>query len=520
MNPTQKDIDLLTSQPDLASKFDEVYGAGASQQFLKMDATDVVKGAAVNFLPSVGNMIKDVATAVTSPVQTLSSLADLTMGAFQNFTPLDLQKSFGATKDDVERTKQLANSVGQFYKDRYGSVEGAKRAIANDPAGVMADVATVFTGGSTLPGKMGAVASKTASMVDPLSLTAKGLGATYSAIGNVTKPIVGMTSGAGTAPITEAVSAGRAGGQAAESFKGNLRGDIPMTNVLEDAKIALNNMRKQRNEQYKQNKTALVTDKPIPFEDIDSALLSSVKSLMGEGGILKDKYAFEHLKKTKEIIDEYKSKNINTPIGLDEMKQKIYNEVLLKIPVDERNATRVVGEVTNKIKDSIAQKAPTYSKMMKEYEASSGQILEIEKALKLGKKASAESAMRNLQSLMRNNVNTSYGYRTDLAKQLEQVGGKELMPALAGQALNTWTPRGLQSATTIPSALAAFSAGGAGLAVPSLLASSPRVVGEAAYATGALERKLSALKDKIPDAEYARLANLLYQSQQPKGLLE
>ena len=34
MNPTQKDIDLLKARPDLADKFDEVYGSGASSRFI------------------------------------------------------------------------------------------------------------------------------------------------------------------------------------------------------------------------------------------------------------------------------------------------------------------------------------------------------------------------------------------------------------------------------------------------------------------------------------------------------
>jgi hypothetical protein len=66
---------------------------------------------------------------------------------------------------------------------------------------------------------------------------------------------------------------------------------------------------------------------------------------------------------------------------------------------------------------------------------------------------------------------------------LEQQGGQEVMPALAGQALNSAMPRGL-----------AGQLGGVGyisgaaltnpMALPAAALASPRLMGEAAYYTG------------------------------------
>jgi hypothetical protein len=92
--------------------------------------------------------------------------------------------------------------------------------------------------------------------------------------------------------------------------------------------------------------------------------------------------------------------------------------------------------------------------------------------------------MRKLQSLMRNNVTTNYGQRANLANEMIAAGGQDFMPALAGQALNDFMPRGIQRA--------GVGTGGAGLAmtgnIPAAAGlaamSSPRLMGETFYGLG------------------------------------
>ena len=125
---------------------------------------------------------------------------------------------------------------------------------------------------------------------------------------------------------------------------------------------------------------------------------------------------------------------------------------------------------------------------MKDYSEASELVKEIERSLVGNQKTAADTAMHKLQSLMRNNVNTNYGNRLDLARTLESKGA-DILPAVAGQAMNTWTPRGLQSAASGGALLAAYPTGGASLAA--LPFTSPRLVGEAAYGLGALNRGIS-----------------------------
>ena len=89
---------------------------------------------------------------------------------------------------------------------------------------------------------------------------------------------------------------------------------------------------------------------------------------------------------------------------------------------------------------------------------------------------------------MRNNVNTNYGNRLEMLKNLDP----DLLPAIAGQALSSPTPRGLQGVGA--GSVAAYGS----LVDPTLLAGlplqSPRLVGETALKAGQLSRALKPLQ--------------------------
>ena len=71
------------------------------------------------------------------------------------------------------------------------------------------------------------------------------------------------------------------------------------------------------------------------------------------------------------------------------------------------------------------------------------EIKDIERSLSLGEKAATETALRKLQAIMRNDVTSAYGQRSNYATRLEGVGATDLLPDLAGQSLAPWAPRGL-----------------------------------------------------------------------------
>ena len=187
---------------------------------------------------------------------------------------------------------------------------------------------------------------------------------------------------------------------------------------------------------------------------------------------------------------------MHTAGGLDDLKIRL-DDIYTEGMTDQ--AKRVLSQTRNAVKDTIIAQSPTYEKTMKKYEEAVKLQREIEKALSLGKQSFADTAIRKLQSLTRNNANTSYGYRKELADELRTKGGVDLMPSLAGQSLSTWTPRGLVGQGADVGALASILYGiGSGNediastaagAIPLAALTSPKLMGLTAHGAGKLSNK-------------------------------
>jgi hypothetical protein len=510
-NLTKEDT-LARVAKDFAGK--QVTGLDRVAGGQKLSTEQVLTGAVTNFPSSVGSMLGDIYQAVTSPVQTTKAVLDLGAGILQNVLPEKLVQAVGEDK----ASRELASKVGQHYVERYGSVEGAKRALATDPAGVMADLSTVLTAGAMLPTRAAPALATAARAVDPLMLAAKSAGKTVDVTGKAVKPLLGMQTGVGSEAIGQAYQAGKAGGEASDIFKANLRGEVPQTEVLDAAKQNLSEMAAQRQNAYRTEMANISKDKTVlSFDGIDKAVDNAMNKATYKGKVVNEK-AFDKLVSAKAEIDAWKqldAAEFHTPEGLDKLKQKV-GSILEDIPFEQKTALTAVNEVYNGIKNEIKKQAPTYAKTMQAYSEATDLIREIERSLSLGNKATVDTQMRKLQSIMRNNVNTNWGQRLSLAQQLEQAGGKQMLPALAGQALSNFAPRGLQGASSVPTALLAGSAFGSPMIPVSLATSSPRLMGEAAYGAGRVAKGLLDVQNKLPALDYPTMFNLLYQANQPK----
>ncbi len=478
------------------------------ESYKEMGALDIATKAVKNLPSSTASMIGDIVSAISSPLQTGKAVLDVAAGTLQNVLPEAVVQAIGEDK----ASRQAANQVAQMYVDKYGSAEGAKKAIATDPAGVMADISTVLTGGSMAAARAPQVAgalSKAATMVDPLALAAKGTIAGTRGAGKVAENVLGMTTGVGTEPITQAFKAGVEGGQRGQQFTQNMRGTADMMEVLDIAKQNLNQIRQERSNTYKANMANIKGDKTVlDFTGIDKAVDDAFNQVSFKGKV-KNQDAAAKLSEAKAMIDDWKTLDpaeYHTPEGIDALKQSV-GQILEGLQPRTQSDTVIKG-VYNSIKNEINKQAPTYAKTMKSYSDSTDLIREVERSLSLGDKASADTAMRKLQSLMRNNVNTNYGQRLKLAQELESIGGQQMMPALAGQALADWTPRGIQRASAVPTAVMTSGA--------SLPFQSPRLVGEAAYGAGRATKGLLDIGQRMPELDYPTMFNMLYQAEQMK----
>jgi hypothetical protein len=317
------------------------------------------------------------------------------------------------------------------------------------------------------------------------------VGPVVRAAGRGVANVVGGMSGAGGESLKQALRAGRTGGDVAETFTKNMRGGADMTEVLDVAKANLATMNQAKQAAYRADMNALKTDKTVlKFDGIDNALRDASGKVMFKGQV-KNEGAANYLSKAQAEIDNWKNLDpaeFHTPEGLDALKQKV-GDILESIPFEQKTARAAVGDVYNGIKNEIKKQAPKYADTMKAYQEASELTKEIERALSIGNRASADTGMRKLQSLMRNNANTNYGNRLDLAGQLEAAGGREMMPALAGQQLNSWTPRSIQGlAASSPAMIGSYAFGGLPGVAANAALTSPRLAGEAAYGIGKLTR--------------------------------
>jgi hypothetical protein len=445
----------------------------------------------------------------------------------------------GGVSDAVKRLAQDSEMYSQANPASYigGRIGGAVLPAAGVAKGAgmipsfaranpyVQGAAVGAASGAMIPEETGLTGAPMYQQMGQNILTGTGIGTAIpvvgrglQAAGGAIRRGLGLTTGAGEESISQAIQAGRTGNQA---FLQNLRGDVSAMDVLDQAKDALANMRANRSQAYRTNiqstmpSAEIVAGKALPkappkldFAPISGALDDVVETLKVKTPTGSQfKIGSAEINKIEELQDVVKTwqkdPSLHTAEGLDALKQRL--DALYPDSPMQKQVQRAVTSVRNTVKDTIVAQDKNYAKTMKAYEESLSLEREIERALSLGNRSAADTAIRKLQSLTRNNANTNYGYRMELAKALQEQGGQDIMPALAGQALSSFTPRGLAG----QGAALGIGAGGALTVNPMALAAlpltSPRLVGMGAYGLGRATRDIP----KLTDAELKTMARML-----------
>ncbi len=461
---------------------------GFEMEPASMSAGDVATQAVQNLPSSAAQFAQDVVRPIFQPVETLGNLGELIIGSFQKLLPGRQSREYAP------------EAVGQFFADRYGGLENVKRTIAEDPVGFVADVSTVLTGGGTAaaraPGQVGRVArsaQQVGAAIDPIQATSRAVASPAGRLAGrgLAAAIGDLGTHTGGESIARAAQSGFQGGRAGEAFRESMRGNLPMENVVGDAMVALDRIRRGRGQAYRRDKALWSQDQTVlDFAPIDRELVQvgRIKRFKGEP----IGRATETTDRIIELVNRWKRLDpaeYHTPEGLDALKQGI-GEV--------RNATKpgsadyaIANRAYNAVRGEIVKQSPGYARAMRDYWEASDIIEELERTLSLNSKAQVDTQLRKLQSLMRNNANTNYGRRLALGEMLVDAGADTLMEKLAGQSLEPIAPRGLGRVVAGGTALG-------GVAVdPTLFGAavvqSPRIMGEAAHAAGRATRQIRRL---------------------------
>lgn len=453
-----------------------------------------VLAQAVRNLPgSTLKLGKDLLDLIINPVTTAKSILELGKGVVSLAIPGE------------QPSEETAKAVGRYFVDRYGSLDNIKQTFATDPAGFLADASAVLTGGGSLlrkapdvaTSKIGTAAQQVGEAIDPVTALLNLSGQTAKATGAGVREVLGLTTGVGGEAITQAAQAGRIGGQAQQRYIENLRGQKDPADVVNRAFEALKSMGSERAARYTQGIEGLkLAEKKVNMQPIQKAIDDIVKESQFKGLAKYSPSTMAKIDELKATVGEFVENNLtHTAEGMDILKRKI--DDLYPLQAQATGEARIVAGLRAKVKDQIIKQVPEYAEVMRPYEEAIRLEKEIARELSLGNKASAGTTLRKLQSVMRNNVNTSYGNRLELLNKLDP----ELLPDLSGQALAEFAPRGLQRAV----------AGGTlagGYIDPTILAAlplqSPRLIGEAALKTGQTQRILDTLMKPLPTVPLLR----------------
>lgn len=501
-----------------------------------------VPGEALSNLPaSAKRFAGGIFEAVTSPVQTVKNVAQLAGGAAYAMLPQTAQDWLISNANDPEKVKQsiaMAKAVGGEYARRYGTEEGFKEALATDPVGVASDFSTILSGGAAITAKAAPTVSKAlstaATYTNPLSpvvsvaktisqpnvlapaqpaanALAQGKAKLGEATTGMAANVTGAISGKPGAAYREAFKAGKAGDV---TFLDNLRGNVAPDDLLTTVQQGIDKMRADKSAAYATAKTGWAADKTaLDFGPIDDAYQKVKSSLVVNG---KSKIGAAEQKIVDEIgavLDEWRNDPAaRTTLDLDALKQRI--DAIYPESPKHTQAQRAVTEVRNAVKDTIVNQAPDYAQAMKDYDVQMTLLRDIQKGLSTGDKASKEAAINKLMGSLKSKPSSDF--RRQLIDAIEQQGGVNIMPAIAGQELGQWVPSSGVGRAVMGGGLttaAALRHPELALAVP---LASPRLMGEAYYkmgqAAGGGKRAVNALSRMTPE-EIAYINALTTQNQ-------
>ena len=539
-----------------------LYGAGILTPFINENPEMLY-----NLPSSFQNLVTDVVQPFLSPIETLKSFKDLGEG---------LLSKMGVV-DSPEKEK-FADSVGDHFKNRYGSTDAFMNSLRSDPAGVGSDVAGVVTGGASIvakvPGKVGDIAkdvAQGASAADPVNVAGRVLGQGADLAGAGLKVGLGLHTGVGDAPIQGVFDAARQRDvsqdlpsefqrfsrspnidrsvdpqleaeladipllpandrqatmqQALEAFSAPnrprsqtaqdsaasaaaMRKNTNPFDIVEDFDDGVELFKKQAQSQYLHGKSGLgLNELPADYNKIKVFVEKDLKDQVfpfgtdGETSWKTPQGDFtQQWKDLRRLVGQYKRNPANQNVSsMDEMKKSI-DTMISQLPENApANVTTIYYKLRRKVRDEIERLAPEYGEVMKPYEEAQELLNEFRTEFRAGREQSSNQVLRKLQQSLRSNVNTNFGEKLNLLKQVDDMDeATSIVASLSGRAMSEAAPAGLSRYAGPASSLAlGVATGDPVIGGASLVASSPRVIGELTRGAGIARGLLDRYEDPI-----------------------
>jgi hypothetical protein len=152
------------------------------------------------------------------------------------------------------------------------------------------------------------------------------------------------------------------------------------------------------------------------------------------------------------------------------------------------------------IKNAITQQVPSYAKAMADYESSMALKADLESSFSLKPNASPRTTY--------NKLNNAFKNERDVGKihELAKATNGQILPRIAGNNLNSITPKGLSKYVASAGGFAsAINPATWATTLPLLLSASPRVLGETSHSLGRLTRQTEKTYSKTDKAMLAAI---------------
>ena len=171
-------------------KFPE-YNAWIKKEVAPTPEKKSIGGFIGNIFKSAGGLASGIGSAVVNTLNpnleknTLVNLGKMAVGAGELLIPGE------------QGQEKYARNIGSFYKQRYGGLSNIGNTVYSDPVGVVADLATLLSGGAAAAGKVGQIGKisgliraaegigNAAKIVDPLRAMASPITKVAETAGNI-----------------------------------------------------------------------------------------------------------------------------------------------------------------------------------------------------------------------------------------------------------------------------------------------------------------------------------------------
>lgn len=435
------------------------------------------KSAYEHALPSAVKTAQEIVHPFLHPVETYEGLKTIGSGL----------ASKAGIRPDPESEKALS-AIKDYYGQRYGGIEAAKRSFAENPLGVASDWATVLTGGGGALKALGKVAE-----VGSLAKTAGGLGKVGEVVGEAGRFVDPVTAAAsltsmaaepitkGLTPLALSFKSGKtltslrqaeeAGATANPEFWRHYKGEGKPEEVIDAVKVSIDKIKDERRNDYLSSSQGWKSNQtPLDMTPIVGTFLQHKQQFAPTGTT--PVYMAPAMQDIGNTINHW-SKSGRTMADFDFLKRDL--DKLYNTPNFMRNpeAQAVLTSVRNETWNSIVNHDPVYADIMKKYEDATKEINAINQEVGSNKAAAttrlkkliAASDKGTIDRLLKENPNLPY--------------------MLAGQELSPIMPEGLRGA--IMSSLA-YSIPAMAVhpgAILGALGASPKIAGGLQYGLGA-----------------------------------